>query len=146
MSKLSRDHQCTAVQTATTISIVSKEKVFLSLCLVRACSFRLFELFPVLLAIAVTWVYAIIVTEAGGYDGYDEKSNFYQYCRTDQSSVLRDSSWFRWPYPGQWGGPIFTWSAVLTMLAGALSAMVESVSPHSPPAACLCRCFADSAC
>lgn len=97
---------------------------------------RIFELFPVLLAIAVTWVYAIIVTEAGAYDKYaptDDTTlpdNFYQFCRTDQSSVLKDSPWIRWPYPGQWGGPIFTWSAVLTMLAGALSAMVESLGDY----------------
>ena len=92
-----------------------------------ACRFRLFELFPVLLAIGLTWLYAYIVTIAGTYDNYSRDSNFYKYCRTDQSTVLSDSPWFRWPYPGQWGGPIFTWSAVLTMLAGALSAMVESV-------------------
>ena len=28
---------------------------------------------------------------------------------------------------GQWGAPIFTWPSVLTMLAGALCAMVESL-------------------
>lgn len=109
----------------------------------HVCRLRIFELFPVLLAIAVTWVYAIIVTEAGAYDKYaptDDTTlpdNFYQFCRTDQSSVLKDSPWIRWPYPGQWGGPIFTWSAVLTMLAGALSAMVESVCAL-PVLACSC--------
>ena len=33
----------------------------------------------------------------------------------------------RWPYFGQWGAPTFSWSSTLTMLAGAISAMVESV-------------------
>ena len=33
----------------------------------------------------------------------------------------------RWPYFAQWGAPTFSWSSTLTMLAGAISAMVESV-------------------
>ncbi|KAK9789229.1 hypothetical protein WJX73_005194 [Symbiochloris irregularis] len=91
---------------------------------------RLFELFPVLLGIAFTWIYGIIVTAAGAYGDANNPNEFHQYCRTDQSHVLSDSSWFRWPYPGQWGGPILTWSSVLTMLAGALSAMVESLGDY----------------
>lgn len=69
----------------------------------RVRRLRVFELFPVLLAIAVTWVYGIIVTEAGAYGDSSNPNEFHKYCRTDQSTVLRDSSWFRWPYPG---GPL----------------------------------------
>jgi hypothetical protein len=29
------------------------------------CRLRLFEMFPVLLAVATTWVYGVILTEAG---------------------------------------------------------------------------------
>jgi hypothetical protein len=36
----------------------------------------------------------------------------------------------RFPYPGQWGTIIFTWSSVLTMFAGAISAMVESLGDY----------------
>ncbi|KAK9835389.1 hypothetical protein WJX81_006828 [Elliptochloris bilobata] len=50
-----------------------------------------------------------------------------KYCRTDQESVLHTSPWFRFPYPLQWGAPTFAWSSTLTMLAGALSALVESL-------------------
>lgn len=64
------------------------------------------------------------MTEAGVYD--HSSANTQQYCRTDQSSVLKDSPWFRFPYPGQWGTIIFSWSSTFTMLAGALSAMVRS--------------------
>ena len=35
----------------------------------------------------------------------------------------------RWPYFAQWGAPTFSWSSTFAMLAGAISAMVESVSP-----------------
>ena len=60
---------------------------------------------------------------------YDHSSaNTQAYCRTDQTSVLKESPWFRFPYPGQWGTIIFSWPATLTMLAGALSAMVRLLS------------------
>ncbi len=49
--------------------------------------------------------------------------------RSAQESVLHSSPWFRVPYPLQWGVPTFTWSSTLTMLAGAVSALVESVRP-----------------
>ena len=50
-------------------------------------------------------------------------------CACAQESVLHTTPWFRFPYPLQWGAPTFTWSSTLTMLAGAVSALVESVSP-----------------
>ena len=87
-------------------------------------------------AIAVVWIYDIIMTEAGVYD--NSSANTQAYCRTDQSSVLRSSLWFRFQYPGQWGTIIFTWSSTFTMLAGALSAMVRSLwCPRNLP---LCHC------
>ena len=41
--------------------------------------------------------------------------------------MLHTTPWVRFPYPLQWGAPTFTWSSTLTMLAGAVSALVESV-------------------
>ena len=49
--------------------------------------------------------------------------------------MLHTTPWFRFPYPLQWGVPTFNWSSTLTMLAGAVSALVESVRrPASSPA------------
>lgn len=39
-------------------------------------------------------MYAVIVTEAGAYD--NASADTQKYCRTDQSSVLSNSPWFRW--------------------------------------------------
>ena len=106
---------------------------------------RIFELFPILLAIAFNWIIPIIVTEAGHYDNSDATTQ--ANCRTDQSDVLSHSPWIRFPYPGQWGGPIFTGFGVVACLAGALSAMVESVGPQTwlrplagPNSASACSC------
>lgn len=90
---------------------------------------RLFEMFPVLLAIIVTWIYGIIMTEAGVYDR--ASPGIQAACRTDQTSVLKNSPWLHFPYPGQFGWPIFNMPNTIVMLAGALSAMVESVL-HPP--------------
>jgi xanthine/uracil permease len=89
------------------------------------CRLRLFELFPVLLAIIVTWIYGIIMTEAGAYN--NSSAAIQAACRTDKTTVLKNSPWVRFPYPGQWGAPTFSVSSTFVMLAGALSAMVESV-------------------
>eukprot|EP00884_Botryococcus_braunii_P002860 jgi/Botrbrau1/12575/Bobra.0169s0108.1 len=89
---------------------------------------RLFEMFPVLLAIIVTWIYGIIMTEAGAYNGASR--GIQAACRTDQTSVLKHSPWLRFPYPGQFGWPIFNMPNTIVMLAGALSAMVESLGDY----------------
>ncbi|CAL8465374.1 g4910 [Coccomyxa elongata] len=89
---------------------------------------RCFEMFPVVISIVVVWVYAVIMTEAGVYDHSSPDTQ--KYCRTDQSNVLSNSPWFRWPYFCQWGVPTFSWSSTLTMLAGAISAMVESLGDY----------------
>ena len=39
------------------------------------------------------WVYGVILTAAGTYDHSDAATQ--KYCRTDQSSVLANSPWFR---------------------------------------------------
>ncbi|CAK0786722.1 hypothetical protein CVIRNUC_009936 [Coccomyxa viridis] len=89
---------------------------------------RIFEMFPVILAIVVVWVYAVILTEAGAYDNASTARQ--EHCRTDQSSVLQNSPWGRWPYFAQWGAPTFSWGSTFAMLAGAISAMVESLGDY----------------
>ncbi|KAF6262263.1 permease family-domain-containing protein [Scenedesmus sp. NREL 46B-D3] len=89
---------------------------------------RVFELFPVLLGILFSWFIAWLLTIAGTYDSAAPEVQ--AACRTDQSSVLYNSPWFRFPYPGQWGPIHISWASTLTMLAGALPAMVESLGDY----------------
>lgn len=89
---------------------------------------RIFELLPVLLALVCVWIYGIIMTQAGVYDNSSAATQ--AACRTDQTSVLKNTPWFRFPYPGQWGTIVFTWSSTLTLFAGAISAMVESLGDY----------------
>jgi nucleobase transporter 1/2 len=59
--------------------------------------YPVFALFPIILAIAITWSFAAILTAS---DVWGEESA----CRTDSTrDLLDDMPWFRFPYPGQWG-------------------------------------------
>jgi len=90
----------------------------------RFGQFPLFKLFPVLCAVVLTWSYAGILTAA---NVWEEGS----VCRADSKvSIINDSEWFRFPYPGQWGAPIFRAYAIVPMLGGALASMVESVGDY----------------
>ncbi|XP_078378704.1 solute carrier family 23 member 2-like [Oculina patagonica] len=91
--------------------------------------FPLFRLFPVILAIAVSWIICAIITAAGGFPS---DASIPQYmARTDaRTAVLREAKWFRLPYPGQWGTPTISAAGVFGMLAGVLASIIESVGDY----------------
>jgi nucleobase transporter 1/2 len=83
--------------------------------------YPVFALFPIILAIAITWSFAAILTAS---DVWGEESA----CRTDSTrDLLDDMPWFRFPYPGQWGPLKFKSFAIVPMLGGMLAGMIESV-------------------
>lgn len=85
---------------------------------------KVFALFPVVLAIVVTWSLGAILTAT---DVWDEGNA----CRTDANrDILTESPWFRVPYPFQWGAPIFKAYATVPMLGGMLASMIESVGDY----------------
>ncbi|KAL4225860.1 hypothetical protein ACF0H5_013849 [Mactra antiquata] len=89
----------------------------------------IFNLFPVLLAMIISWVVCAILTIT---DTLPSNANDWGYlARTDISiNVLDESKWFRFPYPGQWGLPTVSTASVFGMLAGVLASMVESVGDY----------------
>lgn len=89
----------------------------------------IFSLFPVLLAMIISWVICAILTAT---DVLPNDPNKWGYsARTDiQIDVLQKSKWFRFPYPGQWGLPTVSTASVFGMLAGVLASMVESVGDY----------------
>lgn len=91
--------------------------------------FPLFRLFPVILAIAFSWILCAIITAAGGFPS-DPKIPQYM-ARTDaRSAVLKEAKWFRVPYPGQWGTPTVSAAGVFGMLAGVFASIIESVGDY----------------
>ncbi|CAG0917446.1 unnamed protein product [Notodromas monacha] len=101
----------------------------------RTKPFPLFELLPIILAILASWLAAFILTAT---DVIPEGNP----GRTDSTiMILRNSPWFRLPYPGQWGTPVITTAGVLGMVAAILSSVVESIGDYY---ACARLCNAPS--
>ncbi|EOD37281.1 hypothetical protein EMIHUDRAFT_225733 [Emiliania huxleyi CCMP1516] len=95
---------------------------------IGGASIKIFALFPVLWTVMVAWGIGAIAQAAGGMDD-DYLGGRYAICKTS-SQVIEDSKWFRWPYPGQWGAPIFDKCAILPMIAAMLVSMVESIGDY----------------
>ncbi|EPS60130.1 nucleobase ascorbate transporter, partial [Genlisea aurea] len=107
---------------------------------------RVFLIYAVPLGLLITWALAFFLTEAGvySYKGCDPNiptSNVVsdhcrnhvsrvRSCRVDTSHALRVSPWFRFPYPLQWGVPVFQWKMVLVMCFVSVIASVDSVGSY----------------
>ncbi|ESQ51244.1 hypothetical protein EUTSA_v10016327mg [Eutrema salsugineum] len=113
---------------------------------ISVLSHRIFLIYAVPLSLAITWAAAFLLTETGAYTykGCDPNvpiSNVVsshcrkymtrmKYCRVDTSHALRSAPWFRFPYPLQWGVPIFTWKMSLVMCIVSIIASVDSVGSY----------------
>jgi len=83
----------------------------------------IFELFPILISIVIVWIYAFVLTEANAWEDSS-------VCRTDNTTVIQDSQWFRVPYPTQWGAPVFEGWAIAPMLGAMIASMIESIADY----------------
>ncbi|XP_022854307.1 nucleobase-ascorbate transporter 12-like [Olea europaea var. sylvestris] len=113
---------------------------------------RVFLIYAVPLGLAITWAAAFLLTEAGAYSYKDCDVNVpasnimsnhcrkhvsrMKQCRVDTSHALRSSPWFRFPYPLQWGTPVFNWKMALVMCVVSVISSVDSVSPGL-----ICSCW-----
>ncbi|RLN24845.1 nucleobase-ascorbate transporter 12 [Panicum miliaceum] len=104
----------------------------------------IFALVP--LGLGITWAIAFVLTATGvySYKGCDANipasNNVSAFCRkhvlrmkscrVDTSHALRSSPWFRFPYPLQWGTPVFSWKMGLVMCVVSVIASVDSVSSY----------------
>ncbi|KAI4304724.1 hypothetical protein MLD38_040199 [Melastoma candidum] len=107
---------------------------------------RVFLIYAVPLGLAISWAIAFLLTETGlyTYKGCDpnipasnivseycrKHINKMKYCRVDTSHALRSSPWFRFPYPLQWGTPVFHWKMAVVMCFVSIIASVDSVGSY----------------
>ncbi|KAI3523324.1 hypothetical protein L1887_01385 [Cichorium endivia] len=108
---------------------------------------RIFLIYAVPLGMAITWAIAFVLTETGVYnykncDINTLTSNIIsnhcrkhisriKYCRTDITSrALKSSPWFRFPYPLQFGTPIFNWKSAVIMCVVSVISSVDSVGSY----------------
>ncbi|MCA9550438.1 MAG: solute carrier family 23 protein [Myxococcales bacterium] len=83
---------------------------------------RIFQLFPILMAILLAWGVAAFFTATGTF-GPEHPG----HVNTD---ILASTPWFRIPAPFQWGLPQFAAPAIVGMLAGYLASIVESIGDY----------------
>lgn len=89
----------------------------------------LFALFPVLLGVMASFILCVILTTTNVLPS--DPAKWGHLARTDTHiHVLRESKWFRIPYPGQWGIPTVSTVGVFGMLAGVIAAMIESIGDY----------------
>ena len=85
---------------------------------------KVLQLFPVLIAIGISWGISAIITH---FDGWDEGHP----ARTDRRlEVMTEAKWARVPYPWQWGTPTFSLAGIFGMLAGVIASMIESIGDY----------------
>ncbi|XP_056373696.1 solute carrier family 23 member 1-like isoform X1 [Hyla sarda] len=90
---------------------------------------HIFQIFPVLLGISISWLICYILTITSVLPSKPETYGY--FARTDvKGNVLSLAPWFRFPYPGQWGMPTVSLEGVFGILAGVISSMVESVGDY----------------
>lgn len=114
------------------------------------------------LGLAIVWAYAFLLTQTGKYDykgcnldhpprngtvilpfpaNCTDQIFTQTQCRTDISHALSKSSWFRVPYPFQWGSPSFDWRTGVIMIAASVIASVDSVISSKPAEILCCPMF-----
>ncbi|XP_042475888.1 nucleobase-ascorbate transporter 12-like [Macadamia integrifolia] len=107
---------------------------------------RIFLIYAVPLGLAITWAAAFLLSEAGAYnykgcdinvpvsnivsEGCRKHVSRMKHCRVDTSHALKDSPWFRFPYPLQWGTPVFDWKMAIVMCVVSIIASVDSVGSY----------------
>uniref|UniRef100_A0A7N0SXN4 Nucleobase-ascorbate transporter 3 n=1 Tax=Kalanchoe fedtschenkoi TaxID=63787 RepID=A0A7N0SXN4_KALFE len=82
------------------------------------------ERYALLLCIALIWAFAAILTVAGAYNHVSATRK--ASCRTDGSQLLSTAPWIRFPYPFQFGAPIFKAGHVFAMMGAALVSSAET--------------------
>ncbi|KAK3162525.1 hypothetical protein QOZ80_1BG0090560 [Eleusine coracana subsp. coracana] len=113
---------------------------------IKLFGYRVFLIYAVPLGLGITWAVAFVLTATGvyGYRGCDANipasNNVSAFCRkhvsrmksccVDTSHALSSSPWFRFPYPLQWGTPVFSWKMGLVMCVVSVIASVDSVGSY----------------
>ncbi|XP_067657396.1 solute carrier family 23 member 1-like [Haliotis asinina] len=99
--------------------------------------FPLHQVFAILFAILLGWCLSAILTVSGSLS--DDPLSTDYYARTDSRNyVIRQSPWFFFPYPGQFGMPSFSASASITFLLATGFSVLDSIGDYS---ACARMCF-----
>ncbi|KAG8574728.1 hypothetical protein GDO81_009300 [Engystomops pustulosus] len=94
-----------------------------------AYKLQLFKMFPIIMAILVSWLLCFIFTVTDVFPPDSSKYGF--YARTDaRQGVLAVAPWFKVPYPFQWGLPTVSAAGVIGMLSAVVASIIESIGDY----------------
>ncbi|XP_067857141.1 solute carrier family 23 member 2 [Heptranchias perlo] len=94
-----------------------------------AYKLQLFKMFPIILAILVSWLLCFIFTVTDVFPPDSEQYGY--YARTDaRKGVLSVAPWFKVPYPCQWGLPTVSAAGVIGMLSAVVASIIESIGDY----------------
>ncbi|KAF5957439.1 hypothetical protein HYC85_004664 [Camellia sinensis] len=86
---------------------------------------HIFERFAVIFSVVIVWIYALLLTVGGAYNGKPPKTQI--SCRTDRSGLIDGAPWISIPYPFQWGPPSFDAGEAFAMMFTSFVALVEGI-------------------
>lgn len=90
---------------------------------------QFFKMFPIIMAILVSWLLCFIFTVTDVFPPDNTKYGF--YARTDaRQGILFVAPWFKIPYPFQWGLPTITAAGVIGMLSAVVASIIESIGDY----------------
>ncbi|XP_048846431.1 solute carrier family 23 member 2-like isoform X1 [Brienomyrus brachyistius] len=90
---------------------------------------QLFKMFPIIMAILVSWLLCFIFTVTDVFPPKREQYGF--YARTDaRQGILTVAPWFKIPYPFQWGLPTVTTAGVIGMMSAVVASIIESIGDY----------------
>ncbi|KAL5021813.1 hypothetical protein ScPMuIL_000968 [Solemya velum] len=92
-------------------------------------NFHFFGLLSVLLALGLSWLFCLILTET---NVFTNNSTMLSYnARTDsKGNILSSTSWFDFPLPVPFGTPTVSAAGFVGMLAATLSSIIESIGDY----------------
>ncbi|XP_069774091.1 solute carrier family 23 member 2-like isoform X2 [Narcine bancroftii] len=94
-----------------------------------AYKLQLFKMFPIILAILVSWLLCFIFTVTDVFP--PDSGQYGYYARTDaRKGVLSVAPWFKVPYPCQWGLPTVSAAGVIGMLSAVVASIIESIGDY----------------
>lgn len=90
---------------------------------------KIFQNYPILLALCIGWVVSYILTVSGYFTEDSQAKQF--LARTDAKNEMIDSTpWITIPYPGQYGYPKFHAPTFFGFTVGVISSIIESVGDY----------------
>uniref|UniRef100_A0A4W4FKH3 Solute carrier family 23 member 2 n=1 Tax=Electrophorus electricus TaxID=8005 RepID=A0A4W4FKH3_ELEEL len=90
---------------------------------------QLFKMFPIIMAILVSWFLCFIFTVTDVFP--PERGKYGFYARTDaRQGILAAAPWFKVPYPFQWGLPTVTAAGVIGMMSAVVASIIESIGDY----------------